>query len=103
MLFSSMLNSYRDMTGLSTENTRVAPALGVSIECLEFIAANAAEVPLAVLLNDWLNFDPKLRTNYLMVDTEVTRFLGERRNEFVAANFEKATNKVRTRLFPGAR
>lgn len=103
ILFSRALNLYFSADALTRESgIRISPALGMSVEAFEFMTAHLDEVPLAVLVKDWLSADSTLMTPYMVARTTITDLLGDRKNSYVVERYKKLMTESVSRLFPNA-
>ncbi len=100
-VLNSALNLYFDYRKLRARTgIDIKPILGISSESYELLTAHAAFVPLSVLLNDWLSADPTLRTSYPMLETQISSFLGDKKNPYLAREYTLFMEQIRSEMFP---
>ena len=105
-LFSNVLNLYFDSDALSKlSGIQIERALGVGIESFEHMTAYLSEVALSTVLSDWLAHPPTPNWigSFAMIDTVLTRSLGDRRNPYLYNRFVALTARVAHTLFPHAK
>jgi hypothetical protein len=78
----------------------VAPVMGMSVESFEFMTAHADEVPISILIADWISSDPSFKTPYILMTSDIDSLLGERKNAYVVQRYHKLMDESVRQMFP---